>query len=162
MTDGVVQLREVTREDAGRLYEWRMDPDSRRMFRQTDVVPYEDHLAFLEHYFQSDNDDRWFIIEDATGPVGAHALYGITKDGGAECGRLVIAPAARGRGYARRSMRLMMACARAAGIRELRAEVLAGNEVSLRAHRAEGFADAGEAQIGDRRFIQLSATLAVT
>jgi RimJ/RimL family protein N-acetyltransferase len=158
--DGMVRLREVTRADADRLYEWRMDPETRQMFRDTEVVPYEVHLRFLERYFQADNHDRWFVIEADGGPVGALALYDIHQDGRAEWGRLLIDPARRGRGYARRATRLMLAYARAAGLTEVHCEILDQNLASLRVNRAEGFVDVDERVIDGRRFIVLSHRLA--
>ena len=158
--DGRVRLREVTRADADRLHGWRMDPETRRMFRNTEPVPYDTHVRFLERYFQADNHDRWFVIEAHGNPVGALALYDIREDGRAEWGRLLIDPAQRGRGYARRATRLMLAYARAAGLTEVHCEILDENLASLRVNRAEGFVDVDERMIDGRRFIVLSHTLA--
>lgn len=158
--DGIVRLREVQREDAPQLYEWRMQPETRSMFRNTDPIPYETHVAFLERYFEPGNDDRWFMIEDADGVVGALALYEIEPDGRAEWGRLLIDPAKRGRGYARRATALMLAYARAVGMTEVHCEILAENLSSLQVNRAAGFVDVGERSVDGRRFILLSHSLA--
>ena len=157
--DGIVRLREVTRADADRLYEWRMDPETRQMFRDTQPVPYDAHVRFLERYFEANNHDRWFVIEAHGTPVGALALYDIRDDGRAEWGRLLIDPARRGRGYARRATRLMLAYARAAGLTEVHCEILDENLASLRVNRAEGFVDVDERTIDGRRFIVLSHSL---
>ena len=130
------------------------------MFRNTDSIPYETHVAFLERYIQPGNDDRWFMIEDADGVVGALALYEIQPDGRAEWGRLLIDPAKRGRGYARRATALMLAYARSVGITEVHCEILADNLASLQVNRAEGFVDVGERSVDGRRFILLSHSLA--
>lgn len=156
MTDGVVRLREVAKEDAPRLYAWRMDPDTRPMFRDPEEVPYETHLAFVERYFQPANTDRWFVIEDAGGPVGTIALYGLTGTGEAEWGRLVIDPLARGRGYARRALRLVIDHALELGVRKLHCEVSSSNGAARHLYRTEGFAEAGRERCGRREFIQMT------
>lgn len=158
--DGIVRLREVTREDAGRLYQWRMDPTTLHMFRNKGSVAYEAHLAYLERYFQPENDDQWFIVEDAGGPVGALALYDFAGDGSAEWGRMVIDPSARGRGYARRSLKLLIAHARALGLTGLRCNVGAHNAVARHLYRSEGFVDVGVEHIDERCFVHLILPLA--
>ena len=160
--DGLVRLREVTPADAERLHAWRMEPETRQMFRNTEPVPLETHLRFVDAYFRPDNDDRWFIIEAEGRPVGALALYAIEDTGRAEWGRLLIDHSVRGRGYARRATRLMLAYARAAGLSEVHCEILDENHPSLRVNRAEGFVDVGERLIDGRRFIVLSHSLKVS
>jgi diamine N-acetyltransferase len=159
--DGLVRLREITPADADELFRWRMDPAARAMFRGTEPVPYGVHLAFLDRYFEPGNDDRWFVIEAAGRPVGAVALYEFAPDGSeAEWGRFVIAPEHRGRGWGRRALVLLLAQARAAGLRRLRCEVLAGNPAE-RLYRSLGFVDAGPPSVAadGRRFLQLAVDL---
>lgn len=159
--DGLVRLREIAPADADELFRWRMDPAARAMFRGTEPVPYGVHLAFLDRYFEPGNDDRWFVIEAAGRPVGAVALYEFAPDGAeAEWGRFVIAPEHRGRGWGRRALVLLLAQARAAGLRRLRCEVLTGNPAE-RLYRSLGFVDAGPPSVAadGRRFLQLAVDL---
>lgn len=160
IVDGEVRLREVTPEDALPLYRWRMEPGARAMFRGSDVVPYETHRAFLERYFQPDTRDHWFIIEAGGEAVGAIALYSFSADGtAAEWGRFVVSPEHRGRGWGRRSLELLIAHARAIGVRDLRCEVLAGNAPAEGLYRRLGFAETGSYEHEGRRFLRLSARL---
>lgn len=156
MTDGVVRLREVTRDDAACLYRWRMDERSRPMFRSTAEVPFAVHQQFMERYFGEANRDRWFVIEAAGVPVGTITLYGFSADAReAEWGRLVVDPEQRGRGHASRALALVIAHARALGVRTLRCEVLEGNDVAAGLYRAAGFRPAATDEAGGRRFVQL-------
>jgi RimJ/RimL family protein N-acetyltransferase len=156
MTDGVVRLREVTPDDAERLHRWRMDERSRFMFRSTAEVPLAAHRQFMDRYFAEGNRDRWFVIEAAGAPVGTITLYGFNADGTeAEWGRLVVAPERRGNGYASRALALLIAHARALGVRTLRCEVLEGNGVAAGLYDAAGFRRTGVDEVGGRRFLQL-------
>jgi RimJ/RimL family protein N-acetyltransferase len=156
MTDGVVRLREVTPADAGHLYRWRMDGRSRFMFRSTAEVPFAVHRQFMDRYFTESNRDRWFLIEAAGEPVGTITLYGFSADGSeAEWGRLVVDPGQRGKGYAGRALALLIAHARALGVRRLRCEVLEGNDVAAGLYTAAGFRAVGVDEADGRRFVQL-------
>lgn len=158
--DGTVRLREVTRADADALYRWRMDERARPMFRSTDRVPFETHLAFMDRYFQPGNRDQWFVIEAAGTPVGTITLYNRSADGReAEWGRLVVDPAQQGRGHAHRALALLVAHARGQGVRTLRCEVLEGNHAAAGLYREAGFQPTGVQAAGDRRFVQLALSL---
>ena len=159
-SDGTVRLREVTRADAQDLYRWRMDERSRPMFRSVDPVPFEAHRAFVERYFAEGNTDHWFVIEAAGVPVGTITLYHLSADGReAEWGRLVVDPDRRGRGYARRALALLIAHARAAGVRRLRCEVLESNAVAASLYTETGFRRTGVEEADGRRFVQLELAL---
>lgn len=160
---GGIRLREVDLEDAEVLYRWRMGPDSRLQFRFTGEVPFADHQAYVQRYFQPGNDDRWFIIEEGEAggePVGAIALYEFSPDGTtAEWGRFVIDPGHRRRGLGRRGLELLMEHAREIGVRDLRCEVLAGNAAAEGLYRRLGFAETGSYEHGGRTFRQLALRL---
>lgn len=158
--DRDVRLREIARDDAPELYRWRMDETSRPMFRSTDVVPYDTHLAYVERYFDPANTDRWFVIEEYGAPVGSIVLYGIDAEQGvARWGRLVIAPEHRSRGLARRALTLLIRHAREIGVRSLRCSVLAGNAHAEKLYRETGFRETGADEAGGRRFVQLALDL---
>jgi len=157
--DGEVRLREVTRADADQLYRWRMDDSARPMFRNAAVVPYAEHLAFVERYFDPGNRDRWFVIEAGGRDVGAIALYDIAADGTeAEWGRFVIAPGHRGAGIGRRALRLLVEHARTLGLRRLRCEVARGNTAEA-LYRSLGFAEPAPVATATDCFIALVADL---
>jgi RimJ/RimL family protein N-acetyltransferase len=159
-SDGTVRLREVTRADADDLYRWRMDERSRPMFRSVDPVPIETHRAFVERYFAEGNTDHWFVIEAGGVAVGTITLYHLSGDGReAEWGRLVVDPDRRGQGYGRRALALLIAHARAAGVRTLRCEVLESNAVAASLYTEAGFRHTGIDEAGGRRFVQLERAL---
>lgn len=158
--DRRLRLREVTMDDARDLYRWRMDDQSRGMFRSTEVVPYETHLEFMRRYFDPANTDRWFVVEEFGAPAGSIVLYDIDPARGeAEWGRLVIAPELRSRGLATRALELLVAHARDLGLRRLRCEVLEGNAHADRLYRKVGFRQTGVEEAGGRRFVQLALEL---
>ena len=158
--DRDVRLREVTMEDAPELYRWRMDDSSRPMFRSTERVPYETHLAFMNRYFDPSNTDRWFVIEEYGAPVGSIVLYNVDEARAeAEWGRLVVAPELRSRGLATRGLALLVRYAKSLGLRRLRCEVLAGNAHADRLYRSMGFEESGVEEAGGRRFTQLRLDL---
>lgn len=157
---GEVRLREVAPGDSASLYRWRMEPETRTRFRNTEPVPFEVHEAFLARYFQPGNTDRWFVIEAHGEPVGAIALYGFSADGReAEWGRFVIAPEHRGHGWGRRGLELLIGHARKLGVRSLRCEVLAGNGAAEGLYRRLGFAETGSDVHEGRRFLHLALKL---
>ena len=160
---GAVMLREIRREDAEALYRWRMDPESRPMFRSTAVVPFEKHLERLDDYFRPGNRDRWFVVEVDRRPVGTVSLYDFSPDAAeAEWGRLVITPAERGRGFGGEAFALLLGHARDLGLRRLRSVVLEGNEPSMAIHRRLGFREVEVREEDGRRFVQLALDLEET
>jgi RimJ/RimL family protein N-acetyltransferase len=154
------RLREVTPADSQNLYCWRMDPSSRPMFRSTEKVPFEAHASLLARYFSPDNRDRWFVIEADGAPVGAITVHeppaGSTE---AEWGRLVVAPEARGRGYGKRALTLLIEYARRTGLSRLRCEVLVGNAVAEAIYRELGFHETGRDESEGRVFRYLAMEL---
>ncbi len=159
--DGRVRLREITPNDASRLYAWRTDPATRPFFRSTAEVPYADHLALLESYFRPDNRDRWFVIEEDERPVGAIALYRFSESGeAAEWGRFVIEPSARGRGLGGQALGLLIDHARACGLLRLRCEVLTTNRAALGLYLRLGFQPRREEVHLERTFTILELDLA--
>lgn len=158
--EGPVRLREVTREDAADLYRWRMDPSSRGMFLNTQKVPYNAHVAWVERYFQPENTDRWFVIETADHPVGGIALYGFSPDATqAEWGRLVIAPEERTKGYGGRALALLIEHARQIGVKRLTCQVLVGNAAAERLYARAGFVETGQEESSGRVFRYLALEL---
>ena len=160
VSDGVVSLREISRSDAELLFEWRMDPSSRTMFRRTEVVALDFHLSVIEQYLNSESPDRWFLVEADRRPVGTISLYNFT-DGGRVCewGRFVIAPELRNLGYGRRALKLLMGYAQKIGIKQLKCEVLAANMIAVNLYRDLGFAQTGLLEDGGRLFFAMIADL---
>jgi len=160
ISDGVVSLREISRSDAELLYEWRMDPSSRTMFRRTEVAPFDFHVSMVEQYLNSESPDRWFLVEADGKPAGTISLYNFTDAGRAcEWGRFVIAPELRNLGRGRRALKLLMGYAQKTGIKQLKCDVLATNTVALNLYRDLGFTQTGLFEDGERVFLAMVADL---
>jgi ribosomal-protein-alanine N-acetyltransferase len=158
--DARFRLREVTPADSQDLYRWRMDAASRPMFRSTDLVPFEAHGSLMASYFMPENRDRWFVIEAGGVSVGAITLHAPSSDGReAEWGRLVVAPEARGRGYGKKALALLIEHARQLELARLRCEVVAGNAAAEAIYTALGFRETGRDETAGRLFRYLALEL---
>lgn len=162
LSDGLVRLREIEPTDAELLYSLRMNPQSREMFRNTGVIPFESHAAMVEHYLSGSSPGYWFVIEAANGPVGTISLYDF-DDGGRACefGRFAISPDARNSGYGRRALRLVMQFAGSIGVRRLYCEVLSTNSAALHLYRDLGLAEMSAENVEGRTFVKMVAELGV-
>jgi RimJ/RimL family protein N-acetyltransferase len=155
-----LRLREVTPADSENLYRWRMDPSSRPMFRSMELVPFEAHEKFFARYFAPENADHWFVIEVQGQPVGAICLFASTGEPAqAEWGRLLVVPEERGKGYARRSLELLIEHARRTGVQRLTCEVLAGNAAAETLYASLGFVETGREDSEGRVFRYLARPL---
>ena len=77
------------------LWKWRNDPTTRRMFRKSHVIPWQEHAAWLAHVLQ-DPSKTLLIARDAAGPVGVLRFDAVGK-GHAEVS-INVNPERRGRG----------------------------------------------------------------
>lgn len=153
---GEFTLREITPGDSRLIYEWRMDPLSRPMFKTQDLVPFETHEKFFARYFDPANSDQWFILENGANPVASEALYDFSPSGDeCEWGRILVPPQLRGRGYGRKVCEMTLAHARTLPLRRIRSEVLAENDSSMHVHHALGFQDVDDYIHEGRRFVRL-------
>ena len=155
LTNGDYTLREITPADAQRLYDWRMEPSTRAMFKTTDLIPYETHQRFIDRYFDPSNDERWLVLEHEGKPVATLALYDTAPDGSCEWGRHLVPVELRGRGYGEKIFEMMIEYARRAGFRKIRAEVLADNEPALRCYPKFGFKTEKQYEERGREYRQL-------
>lgn len=71
-----MNLRPATMDDAQRLFDWRNDPVTRAMFRNTAEVPWADHVAWLERTLADPTRILLLAEHDGT-PVGTMRIdYG--------------------------------------------------------------------------------------
>jgi RimJ/RimL family protein N-acetyltransferase len=112
-----------------------------------------------------DPPERLCWMAESEGTLLGHAQLAFDWwNGNARVGRVAIAPAARGRGYAKPLLRLMMAEAfRHPEIERLELYVLAFNARAIRIYRELGFALDGNARssvrVGTERFDQLTMSM---
>ena len=156
----MIALREVVPGDIPRLHEWRNDPRTRPMFRDTRPLEFESHRRFVEGYLDHGPLGYWLIVEASDIPVGTISLYHFSADG-RECefGRFVIAPEYRGSGYGRRALTLLMTFAASLGVNRITCEVLGSNEAALRLYGSLGFRPRSQDDSGERSFVLMEAEL---
>lgn len=144
ITQGVSTLRVLGAADLPTTLAWRNHPDSRAWFHSSQLIEPGDHAAWFEGYLGRE-DDIVFILEQEGVPVAQVALYRIDRQTRtAEFGRVLVDPAARGRGLSHVLTRLCIEAARAQGITTLVLEVKESNSRAIRAYEAAGFTPDGE------------------
>lgn len=118
-------IRPAELEDAQALAEWRNDPLTRAMSKNTNSVAWEDHCAWVKRRIAADTPTLFVALDDGV-RVGT---FRIDDD---EIS-YTIAPERRGMGYAK----AMLALAREM-FGPLRAEIKAENTASIKAAEAAG------------------------
>ncbi|MBN9640737.1 MAG: GNAT family N-acetyltransferase [Achromobacter sp.] len=123
----MLTVRNATIGDATMLYEWRNDPATRFSSRNSDQILLESHIAWLTATLA--NPVRQLLIAEINGvPVGT-VRVDEELSGNAELS-WTVAPSARGRGIAKKMVRLV--ADQVSETLSLRAEVKAGNESSIK------------------------------
>ena len=132
----VVQLRSATRQDADLLLGLRNDPLTVRYSRSGRAVTEDEHRKWIEERIAGDSPNVWIAIAEGE-PVGQTR---IDVDGETGEVGIVVAPSARGRGFAATILEALTAKARQQrGLRRLVAQVHTENTASLRAFQSAGF-----------------------
>lgn len=133
-----VTLRSARRGDAELLLAWRNDPATRAASLDSEPIPLETHLAWLERKL-ADERTVLLIVEESGRPAGQVRLE--REDNAPDTAEIHIGldPAARGRAIGRTALTAAARLAETLGIRRIRAVVREENEPSLRAFRAAGF-----------------------
>jgi RimJ/RimL family protein N-acetyltransferase len=139
-----VALRLLEENDLPLTLSWRNQENIRRWFFTTDIVSFENHLAWFKRYRELDTDFVFIILSKELNlkPVGQISLYSInwqTRIG--EYGRLMIGEAeARGKGLARSaSLLLLQVGFEILGLREIVLEVKQDNLPAIAVYRSVGF-----------------------
>jgi RimJ/RimL family protein N-acetyltransferase len=154
MTDGDVGLRAVRPEDLARLGDWRNAPDLRVRTREFRPLTDIDQHRWFERISGSDRRDFMFIVEAAgklvregatpaceTEPVGVVGLcHWEPRDQTAEVSFYLGAEEARGKGVARRALRLLHEYGfKEVGLARIWAEVYGFNTASLQLLKGLGY-----------------------
>jgi spore coat polysaccharide biosynthesis protein SpsF len=133
-----ISLRAATPDDARLLYDWRNDPDTRAASFTSDIVVWEDHVAWLRGKLGDPEVRLW--IADGIGTVRAERQAGGTAEV-----HITVAPEARGQGKAAPLLdAAAREAARALGVRRVVGHVKETNEPSRRAFARAGFSGDGE------------------
>jgi len=144
--NGVVRLRLITEADLEMTLGWRNRDDVRIWFKNSQIIAWDQHLAWYSSYSNRD-DDFVFIVEAQGQPVGQASVYGIDWAGAvAEVGRFVAAPEARGRGYIGLACAgLLRCCAEALNLKSVYLEVKEDNDRAIRIYARNGFCEEAKA-----------------
>jgi RimJ/RimL family protein N-acetyltransferase len=138
IVDGDATLRMLAEADLPTTMAWRNHPESRRWFHSTAEVSTEQHAEWFRRYLERD-DDYVFVLEIGGAPVAQVSLYDV-RGGTAEFGRLLVDPAARGRGISHTAVAL---CLRVADgvldLSETHLEVKPDNTRAIAAYETAGF-----------------------
>jgi UDP-4-amino-4,6-dideoxy-N-acetyl-beta-L-altrosamine N-acetyltransferase len=136
----MIDLRPVSHEDCERLFHWRREPEVDRWMSDLPAHSFEEHQLWFEG-FQADPDRRGWIITYNAEPAGFLTLTGLqSRHRRADWGWYIGDAAARGRGAGRAAQALGLDLAfDGLGLEKVCAEVLADNDVALKAQAAAGF-----------------------
>lgn len=148
LTDGVVQLRLWHPEDLDQLVAACSDPDIPRWTLMPDPYEREHGEAFLGHVAEEwrSGEGAPFCICPAGDPSIAAGATGVFPRGGRALGGIGywVGREHRRQGYATRAVRLLAQWAFAeAGFQRLVADVITGNDASMRVLEAAGFTSEG-------------------
>jgi RimJ/RimL family protein N-acetyltransferase len=133
-----VVLRSATSEDGPLLLGWANDPATRAASRRPEIISATRHRRWLEQRLATPIDNRiWVGVSDGV-PIGVVRFERRAADS-VEVS-ITVAPDARGRGLARPLLEAGVAAAHDAfGTVTIVAEILPGNEASIRLFTATGF-----------------------
>jgi UDP-4-amino-4,6-dideoxy-N-acetyl-beta-L-altrosamine N-acetyltransferase len=136
----VIRLRDLRDDDSARLFEWRRDAEVDRWMRGLPPSDPDAHQAWFDAFRTDDTRAGWIVTIDET-PCGWAALTNITaKNRRAEWGWYIGEPRARGRGAGRAAQALGLDRAFGElGLEKVWSEVLAENEIALKAQAGAGF-----------------------
>lgn len=144
MSEMILSLRKATVDDAGILFEWRNDPETRLNSHSTGDLVFDDHVKWLKTTLCNAKRSL-FIAEDMGVPVGT---VRVDED---SAGKLelswTVAPEARGRGVAKTMVSTMVNLLPSSVV--VRAEIKDGNVASVKVALAAGLQQVGrEAKTG--------------
>jgi len=137
----VIDLRDLEADDSDRLFHWRREPEVDRWMAG---LPPDDALVH-RHWFESFRSDpmerRGWIITVDQAPCGFLALTGLSSPHRrGEWGWFLGDPKARGRGAGRAAQALGLDRAfLELGLEKVWSEVLADNDIALKAQAGAGF-----------------------
>ena len=136
----MIDLRPLMEDDSDRLFRWRREPEVDRWMSDLPATTAEEHRFWFAE-FQADPDRRGWIITADDEAAGFLTLTGVaTRHRRASWGWYIGEAAARGRGAGRAAQALGLDLAfDELGLAKVSAEVLADNDVALKAQAAAGF-----------------------
>jgi RimJ/RimL family protein N-acetyltransferase len=113
LSDGVINLRPVTRADLPQLAAWRNDPELRARTREFRPLTDVDQERWLSRISGGDRRDFMFVVERVTGVVRPESIGMVglchwdAANASAEVSFYVGDKAARGKGFTKRALTLL-------------------------------------------------------
>lgn len=140
--NGAINLRLVEERDLETTLSWRNRNEARVWFKSTNLITFEQHLAWFRGY-QAKDDDFLFVIEVNGKLVGQASVYGIDwVSGHAEIGRFLVAPESSGNGYIGQACQeLLRFCSQELDLRYVFLEVLEKNERAISVYERNKFVE---------------------
>ena len=137
-----ITLRHVGAGDARLIFDWRNDPATRAVSRDTGELSWPDHAAWFERRLDKTG-APWWIGEAGGRPIGFVRLD--PAGGDAMEVSIALAPEARGQGLGAPLLDAGLAAAGENGIRGVTAVIRPDNTPSRRIFARCGFVELGEA-----------------
>jgi len=138
MATAPLTVRLATAADAGRVWTWRNDPNTRGNSLQSAAIPWPQHEAWFAARLADPDTILYIIEEDTAGPV-AHVRYN-RHDGDAAEVHITVAPDCRGRGFGTAALQVTLRAAmETLQVRRIDAVVKQDNVASRRAFERVGF-----------------------
>ena len=136
----MIDLRDLTRDDADQLFAWRTSPEVSRWMCDAFLQDPDGHRRWLDSFLQNPDRRGWVITHNGR-PAGFLALTGVASPHRrAEWGWYIGDAEARGRGVGRAAQALGLDRAfDELGLEKVWAEVMAGNDAALKAQTSAGF-----------------------
>jgi UDP-4-amino-4,6-dideoxy-N-acetyl-beta-L-altrosamine N-acetyltransferase len=136
----MIELRDLKEDDLDRLFGWRREPEVDRWMSDVAFETADEHARWFAD-FRADPDRRGWIITLEGAPAGFLSLTGVAgRHRRASWGWYIGEAAARGRGVGRAAQALGLDLAfDELDLEKVCAEVLADNDVALKAQAAAGF-----------------------
>jgi RimJ/RimL family protein N-acetyltransferase len=147
LSDGVLNLRPVNRDDLAQLAEWRNTPEIRQRTREWKPLNDADQERWFQRISGPDRRDLMFVVEAAgsrerIGVVGL--CYWDPLDATAEVSFYIGEPSARGQGFAPRALTLLLDWGfETMRLERIWAEAYAFNDVSIGLLQSLGFTEEG-------------------
>lgn len=135
-----IKVRKATMADAKPLWEWRNDPVTRAMFRDSEPVPWDQHLTWLTGVLA--DPERLLLIAESDGTPCATVRFDDQGNNVAEVS-VTVAPEFRGRGVGTEALRQATALALQRW-RIVLAHVKGENVASRKAFAGAGYEWVGE------------------
>ena len=151
LSDGVLNLRPVRRDDLARLAAWRNTPEIRQRTREWKPLNDDDQERWFQRISGPDRRDLMFVVEDAAAhePIGVVGLcYWDALNATAEISFYIGEPSARGKGFAKRGLALLITWGfDTMRLERIWAEAYAFNEVSIGLLQTLGFREEGRLRL---------------